>query len=242
MGGKVWSKKEEEYFWLELVPHSPKRLSKHLENEEKSWDWVAEKMKGYMGNEARRDYTHLCVFEHYFQNTYLARFSPNAGTLPVKYYKHEQTMKKKKELEALQREEAEARHHNEEEAEESKPKVRKGRASKKSAVRQTEAPVEVHASGDEDTPIVIECQYPTNPSYLGHAPPVPRPTVPWAPLPNLAPPGYVPPSQHYYFPQFMANHDRMENRDTEEDSLFVTQPPAPWMDGMAPNRGYYYHH
>ncbi|KAK4127424.1 hypothetical protein N657DRAFT_678032 [Parathielavia appendiculata] len=229
MGGKVWSKKEEEHFWLELVPHSPKRLGKDRKNEEKSWDWVGSKMKEYMGDEARRDYTQLCVFEHYFQNTYLARFSPNAGTLPLKYYKHEQALKKRKEVEAPQKEEEK----------ESKPKAPKGRAAKKSAAGQAENPIEVDA-GDKDTPIVIECQYPTNPSYPGHAPPIPRLAVPSAPAPNFAPPGYMPPSP-YYFHQFLANHDRMVNRDTEEESLFVIQSPASWMDGMVPHRGYYYH-
>jgi hypothetical protein len=29
----------------------------------------------------------MVLVEHYFQNTYLARFSPKAGRLPMKYWK-----------------------------------------------------------------------------------------------------------------------------------------------------------
>lgn len=65
MGGKVWSAEEEEVFWKQLIPHSPKRLGKDLEeNEEKSWHWVAEQMDRIMGDRGRRTYTHLCVCEY----------------------------------------------------------------------------------------------------------------------------------------------------------------------------------
>lgn len=62
MGGKIWSREEEEYFWLHLIPHSPKRLGDDLYiNEEKDWTWVGEMMTTYMGARARRKYTQLCV-------------------------------------------------------------------------------------------------------------------------------------------------------------------------------------
>ncbi|EGS17176.1 uncharacterized protein CTHT_0064910 [Thermochaetoides thermophila DSM 1495] len=88
MGGRIWSKQEEVIFWKKLIPHSPKRLGKDLENEEKSWEWVAQEMTERMGKNAR--------LEHYFQNTYLARFSPNVGRMAVKYWRHEQKLKKQK--------------------------------------------------------------------------------------------------------------------------------------------------
>ncbi|KAL2151924.1 hypothetical protein VTH82DRAFT_5108 [Thermothelomyces myriococcoides] len=101
MGGKIWSREEEEYFWLHLIPHSPKRLGDDLYiNEEKDWTWVGEMMTTYMGARARRKYTQLCVFEHYFLNAVLSRFSPKVGTLCVPYWRHEQAMirlKKKQE-------------------------------------------------------------------------------------------------------------------------------------------------
>jgi hypothetical protein len=65
MGGKVWSKEEETVFWEQLIPHSPKRLGDDIENnEEKSWEWIAEEMKEAMGDDARRNYTYLSVCEY----------------------------------------------------------------------------------------------------------------------------------------------------------------------------------
>jgi len=61
MGGRIWSKQEEVIFWKKLIPHSPKRLGKDLENEEKSWEWVAQEMTERMGKNARREYTALGV-------------------------------------------------------------------------------------------------------------------------------------------------------------------------------------
>lgn len=64
MGGKTWSREEEEYYWLQLVPHSPKRLGEDIrKNEEKDWHWVGQMMTQYMGDKARREYTYLCVCE-----------------------------------------------------------------------------------------------------------------------------------------------------------------------------------
>ncbi|KAL2019613.1 hypothetical protein VTK56DRAFT_9428 [Thermocarpiscus australiensis] len=96
MGGKVWSKEEEEVFWTRMMPQSPKRLGADIDRyQEKSWYWIANQMTQIMGEKARRKYTHLGVFEHYFQNTVLGRFSPNCGKLPLKYYLEEQTNKRK---------------------------------------------------------------------------------------------------------------------------------------------------
>lgn len=61
MGGKIWSKEEEDLYWNELIPHSPKRLGDDLDNEEQPWTWVAKQMRERMGKDARRKYTHLCV-------------------------------------------------------------------------------------------------------------------------------------------------------------------------------------
>jgi hypothetical protein len=118
MGGKTWSRQEELLYWEELIPNSPKRLGKDLKSKkEKPWGWVARGMTEGMGADARRKYTPLCVcksplscvvdtsprrgrvsdheltthrslVEHYFQNTYLGRMSPNIGKLATKYYRH----------------------------------------------------------------------------------------------------------------------------------------------------------
>jgi hypothetical protein len=59
---------------------------------------------------------------------------------------------------------------------------------------------------------------------------------------NFASPAFPPPPSHHYLHQFRANHDRFSNTGSEDDSLFVTQPPASWMDAAALRRGYDYHH
>ena len=111
----------------------------------------------------------------------------------------------------------------------SKPRARK--AASKAVTKAVPKP----ATGDKNSPIVLNCQYPTNTSSLGHALPAPRFTV--APMPpNFAAPGSLP-RPHYYFHQFLANHDRLENTGSEQDNLFVTQAPAPWVDFRA-SQGY----
>ncbi|KAL2266468.1 hypothetical protein VTJ83DRAFT_5820 [Remersonia thermophila] len=95
MGGKTWSRHEEVVFWRQLIPHTAKRLGDDRNNEERDWNWVAEQMQAIMGDTARRQYTHLCVSEHYFQNTCLGNFSPNVGKLHKRYYKFEQELKAK---------------------------------------------------------------------------------------------------------------------------------------------------
>ncbi|KXX75716.1 hypothetical protein MMYC01_206602 [Madurella mycetomatis] len=97
MGGKVWSKEEEQVFWARMMVQSPKRLAADQERfSEKSWEQIAKEMTEIMGDKARRKYTSLGVFEHYFQNAGLGRFSPNAGRLPIKYYQAERELKKEK--------------------------------------------------------------------------------------------------------------------------------------------------
>ncbi|KAK4157572.1 hypothetical protein C8A00DRAFT_29415 [Chaetomidium leptoderma] len=232
MGGKTWSKEEEEVYWTQLIPHSPKRLGADLANKERSWDWVAVQMTRIMGDIAkekrqdpRREYTHLCVFEHYFQNTYLARFSPNVGRLPMKYYRREQRDKKRKEAAALKKAQLEAA------------------AAELEAAGQATSPIVIDSTGDQqDTPIVINCQYPAVASDLhgqalvAQATPTPQFTIPSV-LPKLAPPRSVPRPQ-YHFHQFLANHDRLDNTGSDEDSLFVTQSTVSWSEAVGPPRGY----
>jgi hypothetical protein len=66
MGGKVWSREEEEYFWTILVPQSAKRLGDDIKNnQEQSWEWISEQMAIGMAEKARRKYTYLCVCEYH---------------------------------------------------------------------------------------------------------------------------------------------------------------------------------
>lgn len=66
MGGKLWSKDEEEVFWLQLIPHSPKRIGDdRVKNKEHSWYWFADQMTQIMAHNARREYTPLCVCEYF---------------------------------------------------------------------------------------------------------------------------------------------------------------------------------
>lgn len=64
MGGRTWSHEEEQVFWVQLIPHSSKRLDGDLVNEEQTWNWVAQEMTKRMGVRARRKYTHLSVCEY----------------------------------------------------------------------------------------------------------------------------------------------------------------------------------
>jgi hypothetical protein len=119
-----------------------------------------------------------------------------------------------------------------------------------------EAPIKVDSTGGQDTPIEINCQYPTEPSYHGGHAPIPRfAAVPSAP-PSYALPGSMPPPSQYYFHQFPANQYCLRDTEAEEDSLFVAPAPAPWVDApvAAPpspqgtgysygsGHGYGYHH
>ncbi|KAK0383538.1 hypothetical protein NLU13_9449 [Sarocladium strictum] len=76
MGGKTWSFEEERFFWREIVPLSPKGanpLDRTLD-----WDMCARRMQHAMGPQARRKYTKLMLFEHYFQNVSTGHMSPHA--------------------------------------------------------------------------------------------------------------------------------------------------------------------
>lgn len=65
MGGKVWSKEEEQVFWTHMMVQSPKRLAADQERfSEKSWEQIAQEMTEIMGDKARRKYTSLGVCEY----------------------------------------------------------------------------------------------------------------------------------------------------------------------------------
>ncbi|TKW50388.1 hypothetical protein CTA1_11582 [Colletotrichum tanaceti] len=84
MGGKVWSVDEERVFWRVIVPQSQKRIGTgpaHVKN----WEQLAPLMQSIMGLKAKRKYTHLGLFEHFFQNIEKSRISPNAGIFVREY-------------------------------------------------------------------------------------------------------------------------------------------------------------
>ncbi|KAI0490427.1 hypothetical protein F4859DRAFT_520244 [Xylaria cf. heliscus] len=85
MGGRVWTKAEERYFWHVVVIQSPKRVGTDLENEEKSWDQLATEMQDAMGDKARREYTGTMLFEHFFQNSERKITSPNGCAYVQEY-------------------------------------------------------------------------------------------------------------------------------------------------------------
>ncbi|KAK3685511.1 hypothetical protein B0T22DRAFT_220404 [Podospora appendiculata] len=85
MGGRVWSALEEDTFWKKIIPNSPKRLGVSRSNPEKTWQELSEMMTRLMGADARREYTALSLFEHYFQNAEKRRISPNARHLVNNY-------------------------------------------------------------------------------------------------------------------------------------------------------------
>ncbi|KAH6637033.1 hypothetical protein F5144DRAFT_204432 [Chaetomium tenue] len=228
MGGKTWSREEELLYWEKLIPNSPKRLGRDIKGrEEKSWGWIAQGMTKGMGVNARRKYTPLCVFEHYFQNTYLGRLSPNIGKLANKYYWHEQGLKKQKEEERTR-------------SLKLKEDGKSDTSSKTDATGGSDSPIEIDSNdGVKPEPIVINCQYPTAPSHRTHAP-APQSTVPSAGA-SFAPPRFLPPPPQYHHNQFMANHDRSAPAETVDGSLFMAQPPPPQMgDAVAPHQGYSY--
>ncbi|KAI1505667.1 hypothetical protein F5X99DRAFT_215187 [Biscogniauxia marginata] len=87
MVGKVWSDREEKYFWRTAVANSPKRAGIDRAKAEKSWDQLAKDMQRAMGEHARRDYTGTMLFEHYFQNIESQRKSPHAVVYVYEYLK-----------------------------------------------------------------------------------------------------------------------------------------------------------
>jgi hypothetical protein len=67
MGGKIWSKEEEDAFWRTIIPRSPKRLGTDQLNDEETWDELAEVLTKIMGDDARRKYTalSLCAYQQH---------------------------------------------------------------------------------------------------------------------------------------------------------------------------------
>ncbi|KAJ3961995.1 hypothetical protein N0V92_001262 [Colletotrichum tropicale] len=88
MGGKVWSPAEERVYWRTIVPQSQKRAGRDP-LPPKSWEDLAVVMQSTMRDDAKRNYTALGLFEHYFQNIEKGRVSPNA----TKYVReHKETL------------------------------------------------------------------------------------------------------------------------------------------------------
>lgn len=59
MGGKTWSRLEEEYFWDVIIPQSPKGVKPSERC--KDWEQCARHMQDVMGTAARRKYTKLML-------------------------------------------------------------------------------------------------------------------------------------------------------------------------------------
>ncbi|ERT02228.1 hypothetical protein HMPREF1624_00526 [Sporothrix schenckii ATCC 58251] len=90
MGGKVWSEEEERVFWTEIIPSSKKRqLYSRPSREPHGWESLRKVMQDRMGSLARRTYTALMLYEHFFQNCVLERFSPNAARFVRSYIANE---------------------------------------------------------------------------------------------------------------------------------------------------------
>ncbi|KAJ6438361.1 Chitinase 1 [Purpureocillium lavendulum] len=79
MGGKTWSREEELYFWRTIVPMSPKAAVESASPVE--WSQLAVDMQQHFGTDARRTYTSLMLYEHYFQNITTRHFSPRSVDL-----------------------------------------------------------------------------------------------------------------------------------------------------------------
>ncbi|GJC81813.1 hypothetical protein ColLi_04651 [Colletotrichum liriopes] len=98
MGGKVWSAEEERVFWRFIVPRSQKRIGTGPA-QTKNWEELAPLMQSIMGIDAKRNYTHLGLFEHFFQNVEKTRVSPNAGVFVREYRQAIKRVNKAKEEE-----------------------------------------------------------------------------------------------------------------------------------------------
>ncbi|KAL6701012.1 hypothetical protein J3F84DRAFT_137221 [Trichoderma pleuroticola] len=83
MGGKTWSKQEERFFWKTIVPQSPKAVKPA--DRIHDWKVCAEIMQREMGANARRKYSKLMLFEHYFQNVQTGHKSPCAREFVVEH-------------------------------------------------------------------------------------------------------------------------------------------------------------
>ncbi|KAI0166915.1 hypothetical protein GGR52DRAFT_80201 [Hypoxylon sp. FL1284] len=86
MGGKQWSTPEEHYFWVVLIPLSPKRTGKDLDGPWRTWVELADMMTAAMAllGPLRRKYNETSLFEHWFQNVN-GRVSPNAKKYVRRY-------------------------------------------------------------------------------------------------------------------------------------------------------------
>ncbi|KAI4591521.1 hypothetical protein KJ359_013288 [Pestalotiopsis sp. 9143b] len=98
MTGRIWSDKEERYFWKIVIPRSPKRIivvsNKATQAEQEqgaaaglSWDELAAEMNSALKEDARREYKGTALFEHYFLNIEQQHVSPNAGRYVYRYLK-----------------------------------------------------------------------------------------------------------------------------------------------------------
>ncbi|PTB42159.1 uncharacterized protein TrAFT101_008740 [Trichoderma asperellum] len=83
MGGKTWSRQEERFFWRTIVPQSPKAVKPS--DRVHDWKVCAEIMQQEMGVNARRKYSKLMLFEHYFQNVQTGHKSPCAREFVVEH-------------------------------------------------------------------------------------------------------------------------------------------------------------
>ncbi|PHH83855.1 hypothetical protein CDD83_2922 [Cordyceps sp. RAO-2017] len=86
MGGKTWSREEELFFWRTIVPISPKAAVRVGTTAD--WQQCASMMKRHFGVRARRNYTKLMLFEHYFQNITTGHKSPRAADLVAEHKRH----------------------------------------------------------------------------------------------------------------------------------------------------------
>ncbi|EPE09630.1 hypothetical protein F503_07406 [Ophiostoma piceae UAMH 11346] len=91
MGGKVWSREEESAFWSVIVPSSNKRLlmDRPSAQNPRGWTQLAAMMQNIMGGSARRRYTPLMLYEHFFQNAVLESYSPSARSFVQAYINEE---------------------------------------------------------------------------------------------------------------------------------------------------------
>ncbi|KAL2136942.1 hypothetical protein VTI74DRAFT_103 [Chaetomium olivicolor] len=233
MGGRVWTRDEELVFWEQLIPHTSKRLEEDRGNPEKSWAWVAEQMGEIMGEKARRHYTEQGVFEHYHQNTVQGRFSPRTGKLPMPYYQRE---KRIREEQRRRREEkaSTSASKNTSADDNNEPDAANNNANSDLLAAQDTHPALVDAKG----PILLDnCQY-RMPSFSYDYPMPPRFAIPSAPPRPSPGASFLP---QYYFNRYLANHDRLGAGESEDNGLFVTQPPTQG-DGAVAARGYGYYY
>ncbi|OAA54283.1 hypothetical protein SPI_08902 [Niveomyces insectorum RCEF 264] len=91
MGGKFWSVDEERVFWTQIVPvfRRQQLADTSSAKDARGWEALCKVMQTAMGESARRTYTALMLYEHFFQNSVMKRFSPNAGRFVRAYIRRE---------------------------------------------------------------------------------------------------------------------------------------------------------